>query len=275
MLEILKNFFVWLSSIPKTLHAKHWYNPPEHHAWEYLCVGVVSWSILLYALRIGKNRQGVTPFKKQNIPPIEHAAGVALITCLTIQTYYNFIIRPYIGFVIMLHPCHIITAMEIYLIYGKNPKWLHIVFNLVLFYSFMALLTLLFPDTSVFYLPYHINVFWTQHLIIYALPYYFVLVDKFAIDTNDWYYGLVAISTSTLFGFNVELVASLATSVNVNYTLWPPASQPSFLYQGPYYRSFLLVLIAFFSFLNAMMIPKLGKFLLNNFLLFAKKQKTN
>lgn len=112
----------------------------------------------------------------------------------------------------------------------------------------------MFPDTNSLVLPFHKVVFWTQHTVIFVLPFYYALTKRFALDNSDTYYWLLGVSTSGIFIWNVELLVSLATSININYTLWPPPVSPV---SGPHYRSLLSLIIGTFFTLNGFFTPKL------------------
>jgi len=267
MLGALKDFFVSLA--PPDAHPNHWYVSPEDHAVQYLTANMIYWGILLFTMRLGRSRKGVKPILKERMLFFEHVMGVILITCLIIQTTYNLIMRPFRGIVIMLYPCHIITLCELYLIYGKNAQRLHHVFNVTIFYTFLTSLALMFPDTSSLHLPFHHTVFWTQHILIYVLPFYYTLTKRFALDQSDTYYWLLGISTTGIFIWNVELLASMATSINVNYTLWPPPISPV---SGPHYRPLLSIIIGTFFTINGFLTPRVLQSIFNIFPRASPKQ---
>eukprot|EP01113_Clastostelium_recurvatum_P046460 TRINITY_DN8146_c0_g1_i1.p1 TRINITY_DN8146_c0_g1~~TRINITY_DN8146_c0_g1_i1.p1 ORF type:complete len:293 (-),score=49.80 TRINITY_DN8146_c0_g1_i1:33-878(-) len=216
---------------PEGRDPRHWHVPPEQHAVEIVSHNVIALSILLFTL--SRPRKGVKITRDIQRGPFDMFFALVLIACLVIQTYYNYLMNPK-WVVNLLHPCHIMSLMDVYLLIGKSPKLLHWIYNVSAFYTFFTVLALVFPDTSMLYLPYHIHVFWIQHIVVLLVPIYMLGTRKLTLDLFDNYFFIVAACVADLFFVNVQGFAGYLTSVNVNYLLWPPPSSP---FTGQNYRT--------------------------------------
>eukprot|EP01112_Ceratiomyxa_fruticulosa_P022169 TRINITY_DN8043_c0_g1_i1.p1 TRINITY_DN8043_c0_g1~~TRINITY_DN8043_c0_g1_i1.p1 ORF type:complete len:285 (+),score=44.79 TRINITY_DN8043_c0_g1_i1:743-1597(+) len=253
-MQHLEEFIVNLQTQDGNAHPQHWYLSPYQHVIEYFVGNLFFGGLLVLTLLRFRNREETQtkPNTKIERGRWDKVFGFSLLVCLIIQTYYNYLMNPK-WVVNMLHPCHIMSLLNLYLIFGSNPNRLHAVFNISLFYTYLTCLALGFPDTSMLYLPFHIHVFWIQHSLLLLLPAYFVWNSTFKLDVYDYYYYNLANALGGLFCFNIQLPASFITSMNVNYMLAPPPGSP---FSGQYYRALMGALLGTLSWFSGFLFPR-------------------
>jgi hypothetical protein len=136
----------------------------------------------------------------------------------------------------LLNPCHIITAIEIWLLASKPGKISFSILRILIHYIYGAMVAMLFPDTLARQFPGETIMYWVQHVAIFFVipPYLIWLWGPSTLEPfKEWSWACFA---GILFGVQHHYIMqpiALLTHVNLNYLLCPALMDP---FAGPYYR---------------------------------------
>ena len=99
------------------------------------------------------------------------------------------------------------------------------------FYSFQILVWVVFviSDTSDLKMPFEIEFFWINHILLVTVPFYYLLSSRVPVklcvlDFLKWW--LLSCSTTGIFYFAVVTPLAISTRLNLNYMLSPPPGVP-------------------------------------------------
>nr|XP_053638069.1 transmembrane protein 164-like isoform X3 [Cherax quadricarinatus] len=142
----------------------------------------------------------------------------------------------------LLNPCHITTAIQIYLLAAPPSKWVTTVFRVHLNFLNGAVLALLFPVTNSRLLPFEVEIYWVQHIMMLVTPYYLLrLGGVYTVESpRDMTWTIMSLGILLIYHFlplqiigMVRMEQIMASQVNLNNMLCPAISDP---FYGPNYR---------------------------------------
>ncbi|KAF7287078.1 hypothetical protein GWI33_002460 [Rhynchophorus ferrugineus] len=136
----------------------------------------------------------------------------------------------------LLNPCHITTAMQIYLLSAKPSKTVTAVFRIHLNYLNGPLLAIVFYETDTRLLPLEATVYWVQHCMMFIVPYYLLRIGGVYNVENikNIHWNILAYSLLVFYHFTVLQSVSILTNVNMNHIMCPLDSDP---FRGQLYRT--------------------------------------
>ncbi|XP_044267359.1 transmembrane protein 164 [Tribolium madens] len=140
----------------------------------------------------------------------------------------------------LLNPCHITTAIQIYLLAASPSKTVTAVFRVHLNLLNGPLLAFLFPETDTRILPLESAIYWIQHGMMFVVPYYLLRlggvynVEKF----SDLSWNAFSYSINVIYHFVFLQTIAIPTEVNLNHMLCPAILDP---FEGQLYRIFAVV----------------------------------
>ncbi|CAG9768653.1 unnamed protein product [Ceutorhynchus assimilis] len=136
----------------------------------------------------------------------------------------------------LLNPCHITTAMQIYLLAAKPSKAVTTVFRIHLNYLNGPLLAIVFYETETRLLPFEATVYWIQHLMMFVVPYYLLRIGGVYNVENikDMHWTAMAYSFLVAYHFTILQGVSILTNINMNHIMCPLESDP---FKGQFFRT--------------------------------------
>ncbi|ENN81895.1 hypothetical protein YQE_01727, partial [Dendroctonus ponderosae] len=136
----------------------------------------------------------------------------------------------------LLNPCHITTAIQIYLLSAPPSKTVTALFRLHLNYLNGPLLALIFYETETRVLPLEAAVYWLQHGLMLIVPSYLLRLGGVytvePVKTIQW--NVLAYSLLVAYHFTVLQGVSLLTNVNMNHIMCPLEADP---FRGQLFRT--------------------------------------
>ncbi|XP_021944465.1 transmembrane protein 164 isoform X2 [Folsomia candida] len=141
--------------------------------------------------------------------------------------------------IFLLNPCHVITAIQIYLLAATPSRFVTALFRIHLNFLNGALLALVFPVTNTLFLPFETEIYFIQHFMMLVTPYYLLRVggaynvEKF----KDFSWTYMGYAVMILYHFIILMPIAVPLQVNLSQTLCPAISDP---FYGPDYRIYTL-----------------------------------
>ncbi|XP_014259326.2 transmembrane protein 164 [Cimex lectularius] len=149
-----------------------------------------------------------------------------------IEIGYKFSSRTVI---FLLNPCHITTALQIYLLVARPSKRVGALFRFQMNCMNGAVLALAFPELDALNLPFETWLYWIQHSMMMVIPLYLIqLGGVYEVEKlNDFSWSLVSYCILVFYHFIILQGIGLPTQVNLNHMLCPAIRDP---FDGPWYR---------------------------------------
>ncbi|KAK7489316.1 hypothetical protein BaRGS_00019424 [Batillaria attramentaria] len=173
-----------------------------------------------------------------------------VLMCLTwgCELGFKFATRQMIW---IFNPCHIATAVQIYLLAAPPSKAVAAAFRLHMHMLTGAPIAILFPVVNTRLLPFETEVYYIQHMLMLVIPFYLMhLGDPYIPERlSDFSWAATTFGLLFIYHFFPLQLLAMATQVNLNNMLCPAVSDP---FHGPYYRLFAIAH-------QVLLIPSLGK----------------
>ncbi|XP_045109659.1 transmembrane protein 164-like isoform X2 [Portunus trituberculatus] len=135
----------------------------------------------------------------------------------------------------LLNPCHVTTAIQIYLLAAPPSRFVTAVFRVHLNFLNGAVLALIFPVTNSRQLPFEMEMYWVEHVMMLVTPYYLLRLGGVYTVEDQWDMSWTIMSLGILLIYHflpLQLIGMLS-QVNLNNMLCPAISDP---FYGPNYR---------------------------------------
>ncbi|CAG9823491.1 unnamed protein product [Phaedon cochleariae] len=157
---------------------------------------------------------------------------VAMCVVWGMEIGYKFSSRTVIY---LLNPCHVTTAIQIYLLAVSPSKAVTAVFRFHLNLLNGPFLAFMFPETDTRILPLETSIYWIQHGMMFVVPYYLLRlggvynVEEF----SDFKWNAISYAINLLYHFVILQAVAIPTEVNLNHMLCPAILDP---FEGQFYR---------------------------------------
>lgn len=221
----------WTPTDVALIHPQHLYLSPEAHVVDtlvWLPVLTLQFVYGAWLERRDRRAQRLTPVSRTPLrrSALDVCIATLLIACLVFSTISKYE-RAARETVLMLAPCHIVTALYAYVLLTNDAHRGAWWFNIVSYLSFFTALALAVPDLAGL-TPLGHAVFWVHHWALVAAPLYLFWTDRYPLWSRETmaFYWQASGFMGALCCFVVHHVTSLTFSLNVNYMLYPPPGQP-------------------------------------------------
>lgn len=135
----------------------------------------------------------------------------------------------------LLNPCHVTTAIQIYLLAAPPSKTTTAVFRFHLNFLNGPLLACLFPETASRKIPLEMALYWIQHGMMFVIPYYLLRIGGvYNVEPlGDFKWCIFAYAINILYHYTVLQSIGMSVQVNLNHMLCPAILDP---FEGQWYR---------------------------------------
>ncbi|XP_044751240.1 transmembrane protein 164 isoform X2 [Coccinella septempunctata] len=203
--------------------------------------------LLLFAIKLfdwSRKRISLSPmvYEKREMRNSKILLLVVMCVIWGMEIGYKFSSRTVIY---LLNPCHVTTAIQIYLLAAAPSKLTTAIFRVHMNLLNGPLLAFLFPETDTRILPLETAIYWIQHGMMFVVPYYLLFLrgPYNTEDLFDFSWSAFSYSINMIYHFGILQTISIPTEVNLNHMLCPAILDPfdSQLYRicGVFHQAFL------------------------------------
>ncbi|KAE8748639.1 hypothetical protein FOCC_FOCC004650 [Frankliniella occidentalis] len=207
------------------------YLPMQRRAWETV-LGIAFSGLLIW-------------FGWKNLHPVSKPSSlqwrdrfgrnILLVSmCLVIGCEIGFKLQAQ-STIFLLNPCHVTTAIQIYLLAGQPSKMLTSAFRIHLNFLNGPILATVFPETLSRQLPCELFVYWAQHGLMVIAPFYMLrLGGVYNVEPiTDLSWCLFSYGLLIMYHFVILQGLGLPSEINLNKMLCPASKDP---FSGQNYR---------------------------------------
>jgi len=200
--------------------------------WVAETIGALVLTLPLAVWALKRNNASAQCFVVPESPSSWRQAGlVAHTLILGLAIGYKFSTRTLIY---LLQPCHMVTAIQVYLLAAPASASSLVVFRTHLGLLNGAVLALLFPVTDAYSLPGEYSLYWIQHVVMLLVPFLLNTQGHPYTPPSKRSVSWPVFSYCVFFLFHIVVLqpVAFALHVNLDYVLCPAPSDP---FYGPYY----------------------------------------
>jgi hypothetical protein len=246
-----------------------WYLPPERHVVEYVIVVLISVLIIRYV------QPRLTRYPKEKANELTPPLLIKGITSIIYTCQLIYKLNGYPGKILMMcMPCNVLWTIYMILCYLPiQTQSMHILYQLLIPYSILAIVAVATPDTSDITMWMEIPFFFIMHYALISFPIYLLYCGKISALTflqqennnggiviNFLRWWVLACAYFALFYFGIAVPLSLRYGININYMLSPPPTPGDFL-SGPNFRLFSIVACAVAFFISQWLVTSVAMIL--------------
>jgi len=183
------------------------------------------------------------PAAKPSSQATPHPLRIRLLAALAfaygVEVSYKFVSKQVI---VLLFPCHVVSAIWIYLLSCVKPSAADIfLYRVNLHLTHGTLLAIFFPVDDSLSLPMEREIYWVQHILLLLAPVFMLCFERDAFPPPpvtekglfSWPFFLITYGIWAFWHWVVMQGVSWLTLVNIGHMLCPATSDP---FAGPMYR---------------------------------------
>ncbi|CAM1310816.1 TMEM164 (predicted) [Pycnogonum litorale] len=140
----------------------------------------------------------------------------------------------------LLNPCHVITAIQIYLLAAPpTSRLVNILYRIHIHCIHGAVLAILLPVLNTRLLPFEAEVYWLQHGMMLIIPFYFLrLRGVYTVERlDDFSWNFFTLGINYFYHMVLLQILGIISEVNLNNVVCPAISDP---FYGTNYRVWAL-----------------------------------
>lgn len=194
----------------------------------FICLGLLEIYLALPGLHLPRH----VPVSKAPEPTGKKVLLVLMTLTFGTELGFKLATRQMIW---ILNPCHLVTAMQIYLLAAPPTRLTMAVFRCHMHCLSGAIIAILFPVINTRLLPFETEVYYIQHILMLVIPFYLIRQGGVYSPESFSNFSWASLSIGLLFVYHFTLMQSLAmlSLVNLNNMTCPAVSDP---FYGRWYR---------------------------------------
>ncbi|XP_015113788.1 transmembrane protein 164 [Diachasma alloeum] len=220
------------ASIPRNVGPECAYYLP----FKYKIIETLSVSVLIMYLVMKGYRNISLPSKNMKYINEDRSGRTILLVVMTlilgIEIGFKFSSRTV---VYLLNPCHITTAVQLYLLSAKPSPTVTALFRLQLNFMNGPILAYVFPETESRKIFADKAMYYLQHGLMIIISYYLLRIGgAYSVEPlRDFSWCFLGYGINLAYHFWILQLAALPVQVNLSHMLCPAILDP---FQGQYYR---------------------------------------
>ena len=235
---------VYCKDLPDGLRAMvgSWYLDPERHVVEFIAFVTISCLIIVGLL------PRLSQYPKSSASKLTPPLSIKVATFIIYICQLVYKLNGYPGKVLfMAMPCNVLWTMWFSLCFlPMSVQTMHIMYQLIVPYTSLAIVALATPDTSDLTMFMEVPFFFFMHFALVFYPMYLMRsghisvlplkdASKDGLVMNFVKWWMLACAYFALFYFGGAVPLSLKYGINLNYMLSPPPN-PGDMVSGPNFR---------------------------------------